>query len=300
MPQIPPEAGAKKMATAMQCDLIDAHAVERMLLDNYPDAIINAAAASSPAAVDADPVAAELLNIVLPRQLAQFAFHLSARFLHISTDYVFDGEHGPYRSTDMPEPRSLYGQFKLSAEKEVLRYGGDFVVVLRITMVNGDSPAGNRGVHEKLFQAWAAGQVTPLYVDEFRQPVSAVNVGDVLTELLERPNLHGLFHWAGPDTLSRFEIGQAILKHFHLPENLIKAARLADQPDAHTRPRRLEFILPPLLGKLRAQPTQFALQLEELSVPPNCLDWYNKTRLNTGPDAGPGAVTRRLVQGRDF
>jgi dTDP-4-dehydrorhamnose reductase len=296
-PELPIAAAAKKQAVAQQLDLTDDAALDRLMFDYYPDTIINCAALSSQGAVEANPALAEKLNVALPRRLAQIANHLCARFLHLSTDFVFDGQSGPYRSTDVPNPRTHYGQLKLLAEKEVLRYGGDFVVVLRITVVNGNSPTGTRSVHEKLFHTWAAGKVATVFTDELRQPVSAENVGDVLTELVERPNLHGLFHWAGPDTLSRYDMAQAILAHFGLPENLIAPARAADQPDAEARPRSLELILPPLLGKLKATPTPFAQQLEELTVPAACREWYERTRQTTG-HAAP--APKRLVQGRDF
>jgi dTDP-4-dehydrorhamnose reductase len=295
MPPLPVEAVAKGRVRALQADLTNEAAIERLVFDYYPDAIINAAALSNNATVEAAPELGEKLNIALPRRLAELSHHLSAKFLHLSTDAVFNGESGPYRSTDMPDPRTLYGQQKLEAEKEVLRAGGDTMVVLRITIVNGNSPSGRRSIHEKLFHAWANGQMTPLHTDELRQPVSADNVGDVLTELLERPNLHGLFHWAGPDSLTRFEIGQALLKHFKLPENLIRPIKRADLPGGEKHPRALEFILPPLLGKLTAKPTPFEFQLEELQVPAEHQDWYRKTRL-----AGSEAPARRLVQGRDF
>ena len=297
LPNLPVAAAAEKKAFALQCDLTDDSALDRLIFDFYPEAIINAAALSSQGAAEAKPELAEKLNVALPRRLSQIAFHLSSRLIHLSTDFVFDGNNGPYRSTDMPMPRTLYGQLKLMAEKEVLRYGGDHVVVLRITVVNGNSPTGNRSLHEKLFHTWAEGKVATVFSDEYRQPVSAINVGDVLTELVERPTLHGLFHWAGPDTLSRYDIGLAIAKHFNLPETLVKSALAADAPDAELRPRKLELILPPLLGKIRNTPTPFEQQLDELLVPEACKAWYEKTRLNTG---GNKAAPRRLVQGKDF
>jgi len=297
LPPLPVAAAAQKKALAIQCDLTDDAALDRLIFDYYPGAIINAAALSSQAAVDAKPELAEKLNVALPRRLSQIAFHLSSRLIHLSTDFVFDGEGGPYRSTDVPMPRTYYGQLKLMAEKEVLRFGGDHVVVLRITVVNGNSPTGTRGVHEKLFHTWAAGKVATLFSDEMRQPVSAINVGDVLTELVERPNLHGLFHWAGPDVLSRYDMGRAILRHFGLPETLVASALAAEQPDADIRPRKLELILPPLLGKLKAVPTPFEQQLEELTVPAACQTWYDGARQTTG---GVATTGRRFVQGRDF
>ena len=297
LPELPVAAAAKKQASARQLDLTDAAALDRLMLDYYPEAIINCAALSSQGSVEKNPALAEKLNVALPRRLAQMAHHLSTRLLHLSTDFVFDGEGGPYRSTDVPNPRTLYGQLKLMAEKEVLRYGGDFVVVLRITVVNGNSPTGARSVHEKLFHTWAEGKVATAFTDELRQPVSAINVADVLTELLERPNLHGLFHWAGPDTLSRYDLARGILKHFGLPESLVKSARAADQPDAEARPRSLELVLPPLLGKLKATPTPFAQQLDELVVPAACREWYEKARAANG---SVPTAPRRLVQGKDF
>jgi len=297
LPDLPVALAAKKQAQAKQCDLTEDHALDRILFDYYPDAIINCAALSNQAAAEANPELAEKLNVALPRRLAQMANHLNSRLLHLSTDFVFDGSGGPYRSTDVPNPCNLYGQLKLMAEKEVLKYGSDSVLVLRITVVNGNSPSGTRGVHEKLFHTWAAGKVATLFTDEIRQPVSVINVADVLTELAERPNLHGLFHWAGPDVLSRFDMGELILKHFGLPENLIAPGLAASMPDADKRPRRLEMILPPLLGKLKATPTPFEQQLEELSVPAACREWYQRTRI-ASKDAKP--APQRLVQGKDF
>jgi dTDP-4-dehydrorhamnose reductase len=298
LPPLPVEAAAKEQAHAVQLDVTDDAALERLIFDFYPEAIVNAAAASSQAAVEADPAGAEKINVGLPRKLAQLANHLSARYLHLSTDMVFDGEGGPYRSTDTPMPRTLYGQMKLVAEKEALRFGGEFVVVLRITLVNGNSPSGQRSLHEKLFHQWAAGQTAALHTDELRQPVSAENVGDVLTELLERPNLHGLFHWAGPEVLTRFDIGRAVLAHFGLPEHLIKPALAETNGEA----RKWELVLPPLLGKLKTQPTPFAQQLEELRVPAACAEWHRTaTAAANGHAENPAAgAPRRLVKGRDF
>jgi len=300
MPPLPIAAMAKGRARALQADLSNLHAVERVIFDYYPDTIINAAALSNNATVEAAPELGEKLNVALPRRLAQLANHLSARLLHLSTDAVFDGDGGPYRSTDMPSPRTLYGQLKLEAEKETLREGGDYALVLRITIVNGNSPSGRRSLHEKLFAAWAAGSVTPLHTDELRQPVSSVNVGDVLAELVDRPNLHGLFHWAGPDSLTRYAIGQALLKHFGLPEDLINPCLRKDLPGGEKHPKALEFILPPLLGKLTTKPTPFAEQLEELVVPLEHQDWYRQTRRPGMGAAGENQPIRRLVQGRDF
>lgn len=235
-------------------------------LDIWPDVIVNCAAISSPAAVNADPTLAEKINVSFPRLLAQISTHIGARFLHISTDFVFSGEsETPYRSTDMPAPLDLYGQTKLMAEREVLEHNPEDPVVLRIPILMGNSPSRKRSVHEKLLQQIQAGKRPKLFCDEIRQPCSASNVADVLVELSERRDLHGIFHWAGADRMSRFEMGQRILEHLKLPLDAVESVSQNDFPDAKARPLNLTFNLHPIVSKLKTKPATFQDQLEELT-----------------------------------
>jgi dTDP-4-dehydrorhamnose reductase len=175
---------------------------------------------------------------------------------------VFNGQsEQPYRSTDMPAPTNLYGQTKLMAEREVLEHNPEDPVVLRIPILMGNSPGGQSSLHEKLIAAIQAGKKPKLFCDEMRQPCSASNVAEVLLELTERRDLHGLFHWAGSETLSRFEMGQRILKHFALPLDAIESACRDDD----SRPARLTFNLNPIVSKLKTKPIDFEAQLDELT-----------------------------------
>ena len=100
--------------------LADDESLTRILLDEWPDAIINCAAISSPDTVNRSPKESHLINVEATTRLAEIAAHLGARFIHASTDMVFDGTQSPYRSTDMPNPLSEYGRQKLEAEKGIL------------------------------------------------------------------------------------------------------------------------------------------------------------------------------------
>jgi dTDP-4-dehydrorhamnose reductase len=179
---------------------------------------------------------------------------------------VFDGHSAePYRSTDMPSPSNLYGQTKLMAEREVLEHNPEDPVVLRIPILMGNSPHGQRSVHEKLLAAIARGETPKLFCDEIRQPCSATNVADVLLELTERRDLHGIFHWAGAETMSRFEMGQRILQHFGLPLDSVQSICKNDDPAFANRPSNLTFNLHPIVSKLKTKPATFEEQLEELT-----------------------------------
>jgi len=241
-------------------------ALTSLCLESWPEAIVNCAALSSPAAVETEPKLAEKINVALPRHLAQIATHLGARFIHISTDMVFDGRsEAPYRSTDMPAPTDLYGQTKLLAEREVLEHNPEDPVVLRIPILMGNSPSGARSVHEKLLAAIDRGERPRLFTDEIRQPCSAANVAEAMLELTERRDLHGLFHWAGADRLSRYEMGVRILEHFGLPKDAVEPVNKSDDPDFANRPADLTFHLEPLVHKLKTRPATFREQLGELT-----------------------------------
>ncbi len=286
-PAVPPGVETGRLAAG------DLAGAERMVLDRFPDAVVNASALSDVGACERDPALARQANTELPGRLAQLAHHVGARFVHLSTDMVFDGTRGPYRSTDAPAPLNVYARTKLGGEEAVMAAGRHGACVVRSTPILGNTPGGDRTPHERLFLDWKAGKVTRLFAEEVRQPVSAPNLADVCVELAERGNLSGIFHWGGRDAVTRLELGQRIARRFGLdPAGLVEGVSHADIPGLPARPRDLSVELHPLSGKLRARPQGLDEILDGLEVPRGCEDWW---RARTGGD-----VVRRLEQGLDF
>ena len=254
--------------------LSDSETLTRQLFDEWPDAIINCAAISSPDAVMQNPKFARSINVEGAIRLAEIASHLGARYLHISTDMVFDGSSSPYRSTDVPNPLGEYGIQKLDAEKGVLAVTDENLVVLRITLINGNSPSARRSPHERILRAIANGTTLSLFDDEIRHPCSAENVASAIVELIERPNLNGLFHWAGAEEISRYDLGLRILDRFGFSHHRIQRSQIKDHPGREARPQHLAFELAPLSGKLKTKPASLLDQMEELTLPTDLFDWY--------------------------
>ena len=98
-------------------DITDTEAVHHMIKNFQPDAIVNAAAYTAVDKAEENAEAAFAVNATAVHNLAAAARAAHARFIHISTDYVFDGEgKRPYRETDYTNPRSTYGQSKVAGE----------------------------------------------------------------------------------------------------------------------------------------------------------------------------------------
>lgn len=98
-------------------DITDDAAVQRVVGEAAPDVVINCAAFNGVDAAEDEPVAALAVNAFAVKSLARAAAACSARFVHYSSDFVFDGEtERPYVEEDRPNPRSVYGASKLLSE----------------------------------------------------------------------------------------------------------------------------------------------------------------------------------------
>lgn len=271
------EGALEGLAERRTLELMDEAAVIRAVREVSPEAIVNCAAVSEPSACEADPVRSAAMNVALPATLARLAREGGTTLVHISSEQVFDGARTTaYATGDEPSPINGYGRQKLASERAVLEAAHGLAAVVRAPLLMGDSPGGRRSLHERLLADWAAGRTARLYVDEFRQPCTAANLAAALLELVERRDLRGLFHWAGAELLSRYELGRHVRAHFKLGEAIapVVAVTRAETPGvASQRPPCLALDLAPLAGALKTRPQAIAEQLASLSVPAALRAW---------------------------
>jgi dTDP-4-dehydrorhamnose reductase len=168
-----------------------------------PDRVVNLMAMARLADCEADPARAERVNASVPGELAA---RFGPQLLHVSTDLVFDGRGGPYDENAPPAPLSVYGQSKALGEERVLAHGGR---VVRLPLLFGPDAAG-RGASEMVVQALRAGQRLPLYTNEYRTPLHAADAAEALGEIVLAEAAPSLLHVAGPERLSRWELGRRI------------------------------------------------------------------------------------------
>lgn len=247
-------------------DLSKPGEIENALRESRPDAIVNAAALSIPAACREEPELSHAINVALPNTLSKLTENLGARLIHFSTDMVFDGTAGSYSEEDTTNPSNIYGEHKLQAEQVVLSNSPNSCV-LRLPILMGNSPAGTRSIHESLWQAWKEGDVASLFEDEWRQPTSVTNVATLTAELLKKPKICGLFHWAGATRLSRWEIGKQIAKTLSVSESLLQQTRAIDDPRFKDRPLDLTMNCSKLSALVQTKPASLKNQLEEIVIP---------------------------------
>jgi dTDP-4-dehydrorhamnose reductase len=209
-------------------DLLDFAAVEAEFQREQPQLIIHCAAISSVAEAKDNPSLTQKLNVDATRFLAGLVEN--SAFVFFSTDLVFDGRKGNYRETDAVGPLHLYGESKAAAEQIVM--ANPRHLVLRTSINGGTSKTGNRGFNEQLRTALQNGRGMTLFTDEYRSPIPVAVTRRVVWELVNK-RCSGLFHVGGAEKLSRWEIGQLLIRRW--PElaskaNDIKAGSAKDFP----------------------------------------------------------------------
>lgn len=205
-------------------DLSNEVEVCRRFKEDSPSAIIHCAALSRSPACQADPALANRLNVEAPALLAKLSADAGATLVFLSTDLVFDGIQGDYREEDTPNPLSVYGETKAKAERIVARTPRH--IILRTSLNAGRSPTGNRSFVEETVSLWREGRQMNLFVDEYRCPIAAEETAKAACAAI-RNGLHGVYHLAGREKLSRHEIGTLLATALEFPPELIRATTLA-------------------------------------------------------------------------
>jgi dTDP-4-dehydrorhamnose reductase len=214
-----------------EIDLVDFSAVRSLFQEQAPGLIIHCAALSKSPACQANPGLAYKLNVELTALLAELAAEIP--FYFFSTDLVFDGRDGNYDESAAVNPLSVYAETKAAAERIVL--ANPKHTVIRTSLNGGTSPTGDRGFNEEMRRAWQQGKTLNLFVDEFRSPIPATATARAVWELAAS-NRPGLYHLAGSERLSRWQIGELLAARWPQLNPKIQSGSLKDYQGAPRSP----------------------------------------------------------------
>jgi dTDP-4-dehydrorhamnose reductase len=214
-----------------------------------------------------DPALARQANLEQPLNIARAAAEIGARFVSFSTDYVFDGQSGPYDETSPPNPLSAYGRAKLDAEHALADAMGDRALSLRTSWVFGPERQGKNFAYQ-LLKTLGEGRTLECPSDQISSPSYGPDVARAAVGLAEA-NISGLIHVAGPEVLDRVAFAQEIARAFGLDLALIRGRKTAELGQGAPRPLsgglltpRLDAILPGASRPLAETLTDFKVRLD--------------------------------------
>jgi dTDP-4-dehydrorhamnose reductase len=220
---------------AAECDLSDADAVERLVLDVRPDVIVNPAAYTAVDKAETDSKLCHEVNSVAPQVLAEQAERLGAMLVHFSTDYVFDGtKDGAYREDDAPNPQSVYGATKLAGEQAV-QAACSRHLVLRTSWVVG-AHGGNFA--KTMLRLAAERETMNVVADQFGAPTSAALLADLTAHLVRQASQagdtfpYGLYHAVASGTTNWHEYACYVIERARAAGHPVRIASAAIRPIA--------------------------------------------------------------------
>jgi dTDP-4-dehydrorhamnose reductase len=194
--------------TRAELDVTDAEAVAGAVGAARPEAIVHCAAWTDVDGAESDRRGASAVNEVGAGNVARAAAGAGARLVHVSTDYVFDGEqHTPYVESDTTGPRSVYGQTKLAGEHAVADAGGSHAIV-RSSWLFG---LGGPNFVATMLALGAERDEVSVVADQVGCPTSTAQLARALLELAQA-NAQGIFHVAGAGNCSWHDFAVEIFR----------------------------------------------------------------------------------------
>ena len=200
-----------------ELDLENIESIKEVMDDYKPDIIINCAAYTAVDQAETEREKAEKINGEAPKHLAEWCDDNDTLLIHISTDYVFDGEKlSPYLETDQTNPVNFYGLSKYNGERRVLREDKNSVV-LRTSWIY--SEYGKNFVKTMLRLATERGQVSVVN-DQFGSPTYAHDLAEgifnVIREYInndyDKETVKGIYHFSNQGVTSWYEFAQKIFE----------------------------------------------------------------------------------------
>ena len=230
-----------------ELDITDAEAIEKFVVDNRIDIIINAAAYTAVDKAEDEADMAHLINCTAVGNLAKAAKNHGLKLVHISTDYVFSGELAtPYVETDAPNPQSVYGSTKLAGERAI-EESGCRAIIIRTSWLY--SEYGNNFV-KTMLRLGAERESLRVVCDQIGGPTYAGDLAKVIFCLIENGLEHKgveLYHFANEGVCSWFDFSKAIMEMAGLPCR-VEAIPTSEYPAKAHRPSYSVFNL----GKIKS------------------------------------------------
>ncbi len=178
-----------------------------------PEVIVHCGALTHVDYCEANPEESYEKTVQSTKNLIALAQKCKARFVFISTDYVFDGENGPYREDAPVNPLSVYARHKLEAEQLSLKEISD-TLVLRVTNVYGNE-IRNKNFVARIIEQCKEGKKLSLKLpyDQFASPANAWDIARVMYLLL-KDGKTGIYHISGSDYMNRVELALRVISYF--------------------------------------------------------------------------------------
>jgi dTDP-4-dehydrorhamnose reductase len=265
-------ATGKRMITGLpsnvrfcELDITQASQTDDVIREQKPDVIINTAAMTQVDQCEIDRELCWKANVTGVENLVAACSKNRTHLVHVSTDFIFDGSHGPLDETAVPNPVNYYGESKLAGEKVVQQSNLGWTI-LRTVLVYGVTPDMSRSnIVLWVKKSLEEGKTIHVVNDQWRTPTLAEDLA-MGCLLAARKKARGIYHISGEELMTPYDIAMQTADFFKLDKSLIQPTDSTKFKQPAARPLRTGFIITKAKNELGYHPHTFREGLELMTT----------------------------------
>ena len=227
------------------------------VFDKYqPDAVINTAAMTEVDQCEEDRESCWLQNVTAVAYLAEACARHNAFLLHLSTDFIFDGEAGPYREEATPNPLSYYGESKLASEHVLQESSIDWAIARTVLVYGIVRDMSRSNIILWVKKSLEDGKEIKVVNDQWRTPTLAEDLAIGCSLIVEK-RANGIFNISGKDLLTPYDMAVKTADFFGLDTATMMETDGSIFKQAAARPPKTGFVLDKARQQLGYEPRSF-------------------------------------------
>lgn len=237
-------------------DITDAVQVKNVLRETTPDVVINTAAMTLVDKCETEQEACWTNNVEAVKNLIEACGSIGAHFIHVSTDFIFKGDHGPLDENAKPDPVNFYGKSKAAAE-ELIKKSNVSWSILRTVLVYGvtyDMSRTNIVLWVK--ESLEKGKTIRVVNDQWRTPTLAEDLA-MGCYLAAKKKANGIFNISGKDFMTPYDMAIKTADVFGLDKSLIVPTDSNAFKQTAARPLKTGFVIDKAKKELGYNPHSF-------------------------------------------
>ncbi len=245
--------------------------VHNVIFRHKPDAVIHTAALTQVDDCEKDKELCWKMNVSAAEYVAKACAETGAFLVHLSTDFIFDGEEGPYDEEANPNPISYYGESKLASEKIVMEHASDWAIVRTVLVYGIAEDMSRSNIILWVKKNLEEGRQIKVVNDQWRTPTLAEDLA-MGCYLVAKSKAPGIYNISGKDFLTPYDMALMTAGYFKLDESLIIKADASTFSQPARRPPKTGFHIDKARKNLGYEPHSFeegiAIVAKQLGMKP--------------------------------
>jgi dTDP-4-dehydrorhamnose reductase len=237
-------------------DITNLDDVKKVIEQSKPDVIINTAAMTQVDHCETEREKCWLNNVTAVEYLVKAIEHKNIRLVHVSTDFIFDGTHGPLDENEKPNPLSYYGESKLAAEVVIQKSNIDWAILRTVLVFGVTKDMSRSNIVLWVKKSLEEGKSINVVNDQWRTPTLAEDLA-MGCYLAASKNAKGIYNISGSEMMTPYDIAIATADFFKLDKSLIKKTDSTQFKQPAARPPKTGFIIDKAKSELGYKPMSF-------------------------------------------